>query len=64
VTFLLPDGYLEGIDKLVEIGRFQSRSQAVRNAIEEIMKEELPYTKTRKTIRKKRPTLIAVAQGT
>lgn len=60
VTFLLPGRYLEGIDRLVEIGRFKSRSQAVRNAVEEIVKEELRYTKSRKTIRKM-PKAITVA---
>ena len=63
VTFLLPEAYLNGIDRLVELGRFQSRSEAVRNAIEEIMKEELQYTKARKTMRKM-ASAIAVAQDT
>jgi len=41
VTFLLPVGYLEGIDRLVELGQFQSRSEAVRFAVKEIIKREL-----------------------
>lgn len=52
VTFLLPDGYLEGIDRLVELGQFQSRSEAVRIAVKEMMKGELRYTKAKKPIRK------------
>ena len=51
VTFLLPDGYLEGIDRLTELGRFQSRSEAVRIAVKEMMKEELRYIKAKKPIR-------------
>lgn len=41
VTFLLPEAYLKGLDRLVELGRFQSRSEAVRFAVKEMMKREL-----------------------
>ncbi len=51
VTFLLPDGYLEGIDRLIELGQFQSRSEAVRIAVKEMMKGELGYTEAKKPIR-------------
>jgi Arc/MetJ-type ribon-helix-helix transcriptional regulator len=33
VTFLLSEAYLEGLDRLVELGRFQSRSETVRFAV-------------------------------
>jgi len=51
VTFLLPGGYLEGIDRLVELGRFESRSEAVRIAVKEIMKGELRFIKAKKPTR-------------
>lgn len=41
VTFLLPEPWLGGIDKLVKHGRFNSRSEAFRFAIKEIIKTEL-----------------------
>jgi Arc/MetJ-type ribon-helix-helix transcriptional regulator len=45
VTFLLPEAYLEGLDRLVELGRFQSRSEAVRLAVKELIKRELWHIK-------------------
>ncbi len=41
VTFLLPETYLEGIERLVELGCFESRSEAVRLAVKEIIRREL-----------------------
>lgn len=49
VTFLLPEAYLERIDKLVELGRFQSRSELVREAVKEIIEEELKWCKRGET---------------
>jgi Arc/MetJ-type ribon-helix-helix transcriptional regulator len=51
VTFLLPEAYLEGIERLIELGRFQSRSEAVRFAVKEMIKRELWRIKAEKTIR-------------
>jgi Arc/MetJ-type ribon-helix-helix transcriptional regulator len=52
VTFLLPEAYLEGLDRLVELGRFQSRSEAVRFAVKEMIKRELWRIKAERTLRK------------
>ena len=41
VTFLLPEAYLEGLDKLVGQGLYQSRSAAVRYAVMDLLRREL-----------------------
>jgi len=51
VTFLLPEAYLEGIEKLTELGRFTSRSEAVRSAVEEMIKSELWRARLEKAMR-------------
>jgi len=63
VTCLLTEGCLDGVDKLVELGRFKSRSEALRIAIGEMMNEEMRYTKAKKTIREM-PIALAVTQNT
>lgn len=63
VTCLLTEWCLEGIDRLVEVGRFKSRSEALRIAVGEMMKKEMRYTKAKKTIRKM-PIALAVTQNT
>lgn len=40
-TVKLPDIYVEGIDTLVKIGRYSSRSEAIRIAIRDLLKREL-----------------------
>jgi Arc/MetJ-type ribon-helix-helix transcriptional regulator len=52
VSFLLPEAYLEGIERLVEFGRFQSRSELVRFAVRELIKGELWRIKAEETLRK------------
>jgi len=41
VTFLLPEAYLEGLDKLLGQGRYPSRSAAIRFAVLDMLKREL-----------------------
>jgi Arc/MetJ-type ribon-helix-helix transcriptional regulator len=53
VTFLLPEAYLEGLDRLVELRRFQSRSEAVRFAVKEMIKRELWRAKAEKVLASK-----------
>jgi len=50
VTLLLPEAYLEGLDRLVELGRFQSRSDALRDAVKEMINGEQPCLRVVKTI--------------
>jgi len=41
VTLLLPEAYLEGLDKLVGQGMYPSRSAAIRFAVVDLLKREL-----------------------
>jgi len=41
VTCLLPEAYLEGLDKLVGQGMYPSRSAAIRFAVLDMLKREL-----------------------
>ena len=41
VTFLIPQAYLVGLDKLVEEGLYPSRSVAVRFAVQDLLRREL-----------------------
>lgn len=41
VTLMLPEAYLEGLERLVEIGMYPSRSSAIRYAVMDLLKEEL-----------------------
>jgi len=41
VTVKLPESYIEGIDELAKMGRFASRSDAIRYAVRELLKREL-----------------------
>lgn len=46
VTVKLPETYLEGIDELIKIGRYTSRSEVIREAIRDLLRRELwlvPY---------------------
>jgi Arc/MetJ-type ribon-helix-helix transcriptional regulator len=53
VTFLVPEAYLEGLDRLVELGRFHSRSEAVRFAVREMIKRELWRIRAEKAMHEK-----------
>lgn len=37
----MPETYLEGLDELVKLGRYSSRSEAIRVAVRELLKREL-----------------------
>ena len=41
ITFHIPEPMLRALDKLVEEGRFPSRSEAIRYAIRELLAREL-----------------------
>ncbi len=41
VTINLPSLYVDGIQRLVETGLFPSRSEAIRTALRDFLKEEL-----------------------
>ncbi|RLG78635.1 MAG: CopG family transcriptional regulator [Thermoprotei archaeon] len=41
VTVKIPELYLEGIDELVQNGRYSSRSEVIRTAIRDLLKKEL-----------------------
>ncbi|MET1101911.1 MAG: ribbon-helix-helix domain-containing protein [Pyrodictiaceae archaeon] len=41
VTVKMPETYLEGLDELVRMGRYSSRSEAIRVAVRELLKKEL-----------------------
>jgi Arc/MetJ-type ribon-helix-helix transcriptional regulator len=60
VTFLLPEAYLEGLDRLVELGRFQSRSEAVRFAVREMIKRELWRIRAEKAMRQRPLAKISI----
>jgi Arc/MetJ-type ribon-helix-helix transcriptional regulator len=46
VTALLPDPYLEGLDDLVRANMYPNRSCAIRNAVRDMLKQELWGSKT------------------
>jgi Arc/MetJ-type ribon-helix-helix transcriptional regulator len=50
VAFVLPEAYVEGIEQLIDHGRFKSRSDAVRFAVEELIHSELWRTKLEKSM--------------
>ena len=41
ITVKMPETYVEGLDELVKIGKYLSRSEAIRIAIRELLKKEL-----------------------
>ncbi|AFL67271.1 ribbon-helix-helix domain-containing protein [Desulfurococcus amylolyticus] len=41
ITVKMPVLYVEGIDELVRIGRYSSRSEVIRVAIRDFLKKEL-----------------------
>ena len=41
ITVHLPEGYIEGLDELVDRGFYPSRSEAIRIAVRDLLKREL-----------------------
>jgi len=41
VTVLLPEAHLAGLDELVRMGMYPSRSAAIRAAVRDLLKREL-----------------------
>lgn len=56
VTVLLPEAYLMGLDRLVGIDMYHSRSAAIRYAVMDLLKKELWQQETEKTRKKTRGT--------
>ncbi len=40
VSFRIPEEYLKGLEVLVKIGVFRSRSEAIRTAVKELLRKE------------------------
>ncbi|MFX0162891.1 MAG: ribbon-helix-helix domain-containing protein [Candidatus Hodarchaeota archaeon] len=53
VTVHLPAEFIEGLDYLVRIQRYPNRSEAIRNAVRDLLKEEL-WSQQRVIIEKER----------
>lgn len=41
ITVKMPELYLEGIDELVRIGKYRNRSEVIRIAVRELLRQEL-----------------------
>lgn len=41
ITVKMPEIYVEGLDELVKIGRYSSRSEIIRVAVRDLLKKEL-----------------------
>ncbi|MCY0867920.1 MAG: ribbon-helix-helix domain-containing protein [Desulfurococcus sp.] len=41
ITVKMPEFYIEGIDELVRMGRYSSRSEVIRIAVRDLLKKEL-----------------------
>ncbi|MEA2090205.1 MAG: ribbon-helix-helix domain-containing protein [Thermoproteota archaeon] len=41
VTVLLPEAFLEGLDELVRMNMYPSRSAAIRSAVRDLLSKEL-----------------------
>ena len=41
VSVLLPEEFLEGLDELVRVGRYPSRSVSIRVSVRDLLKREL-----------------------
>ncbi|HDD26158.1 MAG TPA: ribbon-helix-helix protein, CopG family [Acidilobales archaeon] len=51
VTVKIPEIYLEGIDELVKLGRYSSRSEVIRTAIRDLLRRELWLAKTEREVK-------------
>ncbi len=63
VTVKMPETYLEGLDELVKMGRYSSRSEAIRIAVRELLKRELwgiPEHPTGFEVRAREPRRVTV----
>lgn len=40
ITVKMPEVYIEALDRLVEMGRYSSRSEAIRTAVRELLSRE------------------------
>ena len=41
ITVKMPETYIDGLDELVKLGRYSSRSEAIRIAVRELLRREL-----------------------
>jgi len=46
VTVLLPEAYLEGLDELVRVNMYPSRSAAIRASVRDLLKREVWMRRT------------------
>ncbi len=41
ITVKMPEAFVEGLDELVRLGRYSSRSEVIRVAVRDLLKKEL-----------------------
>ena len=56
----IPEIYLEGIDELVKLGRYSSRSEVIRTAIRDLLKKELWFSDKSEEFRRNRNSITLV----
>jgi len=62
VTVKLPEGYLEIIDGLVDLGRYASRGEFIRTAVRKLIDEELAKEGMWRELRKRRSAGVRVIE--
>ncbi len=60
VTVKIPEIYLEGIDELVKLGRYSSRSEVIRTAIRDLLKKELWFSDKNEEFRRSKNSIALV----
>ena len=60
VTVKIPEIYLEGIDELVKLGRYSSRSEVIRTAIRDLLKKELWFSDKSEEFRRSKNNIALV----
>jgi len=60
VTVKIPEIYLEGIDELVKLGRYSSRSEVIRTAIRDLLKRELWFSDKTEEFRRSKGSIALV----
>ena len=49
ISVNLPDAYIDGLDELVDIGFFPNKSEAIRAAVRDMIKNELGGIRPRRS---------------
>ena len=60
VTVKLPEPYIDGIDRLVESGRYMNRSDAIRAAVRELLRRELWAPEPYASAHRKRAKVVEI----